>query len=39
MKEWLQGQTWSEELWVAVLVVGVVLFDVLAWMYESHVRH
>jgi hypothetical protein len=39
MKDWLQSQGWSEELWVAVLVFGVVLFTILASTYKNHVKH
>jgi hypothetical protein len=39
MKEWLQTQGWSEELWVAVCVVAVVGFSLLLSFYEHHIRH
>ena len=39
MNEWLRGQGWSEELWVAVLVVGVVVFNILDWVYDNHIKH
>jgi hypothetical protein len=39
MKEWLQGQNSSEELWVTVWFVAVVVVGVLIWSYETYIRH
>jgi hypothetical protein len=39
MKEWLQSQNWSDELWVAVWVAAVVLISVLVWGYGNYIKH
>lgn len=39
MQEWLRNQEWSEELWVAMWVVFVVTFGIVAWVYDRYLRH
>jgi hypothetical protein len=39
MQEWLRNQEWSEELWVAVWVIAVVLVSIILWWYGHFLKH
>jgi hypothetical protein len=38
MAEWVRT-TWSADLWVPVLVVGVVAYTLVCWVYENFLKH
>ena len=38
MYEWIEGQDWSELVWVAVLLAGLIVFGIAFSIYGNHLR-
>lgn len=38
MNEWISGQEWSEEFWVAAWIAIVVLVSLVYWGYGNYLK-